>query len=219
MGLAKTFLAIGISLLFTVFFAYAVYVVYEPPVYAGENTCYTNYSCYTQTEICNIKYNCGGYYYPKSAYATTPLYNETLNETEFQSCMDKQQKCILDIQNSAEYKQCFENQDACLKESRKTDPSYIYARNTFYIFVAISLITLIIGMYLIRFEGIGSGLIGGAILLVFWNIGYSWSYVHELNKYLRLFLIGLVLALLIYLGYKRIEKASSGKKKKKGKKR
>jgi hypothetical protein len=222
MGLAKAFLAIGISLLLAVFFAYAVYVIYEPPVEYGQNTCYTQYDCYSKTQICYAKYNCYGEY-PGKGYPSMPVYyNNTINETEIQVCAEEQNKCILGIETSTEYKECFENQAACIKESLKTDPHYIYSRNTFYIFAAISLITIFVGMSLIVLEGIGSGLIGGAILLVFWNIGYSWEYVSNLNKYIKLVLLGMILALLIYLGYKRIEKAGKDKgssthiKKKKG---
>ena len=212
MSLAKTFLAIGISLLFAVFFAYAVYVVYEPPLNYGSNTCYSQYDCYSKTQVCYSRYDCYGSYVGKGPVPVISLnYNNSLNESQIQDCTREQSKCIFDIENSSEYKTCFSDQENCLQESMKTDPQYIYSRNSFYILALIGLAAIIAGMFLIYLEGIGSGLIGGGIILILWNIGYSWQYVSNLNKYVKLILLGLILVILIYLGYKKIENAGSKK--------
>ena len=70
----------------------------------------------------------------------------------------------------------------------------------------IGLAAIIGGMSLKKLEGIGSGLLGGGILVVLWSLGYSWRYWSEFNEYVKLALLGLVLAVLIYFGYKKIEK-------------
>jgi len=47
MKLAKSFLAIGIAIIFAVFVAYGYYTIYEPPGHVSTNSseCYKTYNC------------------------------------------------------------------------------------------------------------------------------------------------------------------------------
>jgi len=178
MGLAKTFLAIGIAVIFAVFVSYALYVIYEPPKdYSyGSNACYKIYNCEQQIIDCQRQFNYSDY-----------------------------QDCYLNVTQSTQYKTCQELYSKCNEEFQKKTPQYIYSRNSFYILIAIGIIAIITGILLTGLEGIGSGLMGGGILVVLWSLFYTYQYWSILNKYIKLIALGVVLAILIYLGYKKLE--------------
>ena len=161
MELAKTFLAIGIAIIFTVFIGYLVNTLYEAPEYQ---------------------------YQEESPYA---------------HCNEKYSNCY-----SLEGKEAWECREAnkkCTEEVRKTTPQHKHQRNTFYILTIIGIITIIVGISLTSLEGIGSGLIGGGILTTLWSLMYTYSYWLGFNKYVKLIVLAIVLFILIYLGYKKIE--------------
>lgn len=162
-GLAKTFLAMGISVLFVAFVAYGLYALYEPPkaVYTdGENTCYQTFKCEELLTASN----------------------------EYRDCIDMRSEC---------------NQKAA-EERQK--PQIIYARNSFIILMSIGLAAIIAGIFLASLEGIGSGLIGGGVLVVVWALIYTARFWMTLHKGIKLAFLGLILGILIYFGYKKLEK-------------
>ncbi|GAG10307.1 unnamed protein product [marine sediment metagenome] len=126
MSLAKTFLAIGIAVIFALFIGYALDVIYEKP--SSNN--YGNYDSY--------------------------------------------------------------------KEARDK-----YNLNLFIILIIIGAVAITVGLFLYSFEGIGSGIFGGGVLTVIYGSIISWG---VLNKYLKITLLFVVLVLLIFLGYKKLEK-------------
>jgi len=178
MRLAKTFLAIGIAVIFAVFISYALYVIYEPPKdYSFKtNDCYKTYNCQQQISDCQRQSNYSDYEY-----------------------------CYSTVTRSTQYKTCQELYDKCNEEFQKKTPQYIHSRNSFYILMVIGIITIITGILLTGLEGIGSGLMGGGILVVLWSLVYTRQYWFTLNKYIKLTALGVVLAILIYLGYKKLE--------------
>jgi hypothetical protein len=180
MGLAKTFLAIGIAIIFAVFVSYGLHVIYEPPKdYSyGSNDCYKTYNCQQQISDCQKQYN-----YSDTGY----------------------QDCYSSVTQSTQYKTCQELYTKCNEEFQKKTPQYIHSRNSFYILLVIGIITIIAGILLTSLEGIGSGLMGGGILVVLWSLIYTRQYWFTLNKYIKLIALGIVLAILIYLGYKKLE--------------
>lgn len=165
MSLAKLFLAIGISLIFAVFVSYALYALYEPPVYPN---------CYKLTEKCQ----------QLSDPASTKCFNEVQQSSEYQTCDQQFQQL-----------------------------SYQYARNSFYVLFILGIAAVITGIFLTSLEGIGSGLIGGGVLVIIWSLFYSSQYWFTLSKYVKIVALGIVLILLIYLGYIKIENKSKSKKK------
>ena len=76
----------------------------------------------------------------------------------------------------------------------------------------IGLLAVLAGSFIIPIEGVSSGLIGGGILLLLWDVAYTWQYWLHLNKYLRLTTLGIVLIVLFYLAYKRFENVTLKKK-------
>ncbi len=184
MGLAKTFLAIGIAIIFAVFVSYALHVIYEPPTndsYGG-NKCYTEFNCQQKIYDCQGQYN-----------YTSPNYTQNYNN------------CYTIITQSEEYKNCQEQFTKCSEDAQKHSARYVHSRNSFYILMVIGIIAIITGILLTGLEGIGSGLMGGGILVVLWSLVYTWQYWFTLNKYVKLVALGIVLIILIYLGYKKLE--------------
>lgn len=180
MTLAKTFMAIGIAVIFAAFICYGVSVIYESPKghsYTSSNVCATSYPCQNQFESCN------------------QLNHSSSNSVE----------CRKNVLESGEYKQCSENLSKCRNDAQKKTPQYFYSRNIFYILIILGILSIILGMFLLKFEGIGSGFIGGGVLIVLWAVASTYSYWVYFNKWVKLSALGLVLIVLIYLGYKKIE--------------
>ena len=96
--------------------------------------------------------------------------------------------------NQTDYTQKLEK----YREDRKR-----YSSNMFIIFSIIGLLTTFIGISLSRIETVGSGIIGGGILTILSGIVIGWS---SMNEYVRILVLGSILAFLIYLAYKKIEK-------------
>ncbi|MBD3310572.1 hypothetical protein GF351_05110 [Candidatus Woesearchaeota archaeon] len=200
MGIAKTFLAIGIAVVFAVFVAYGLYVVYEPPKYQYESSdCYQNYDCEEMLEKC----------YPER--------NATNQTAPMPIRVPYKNECIDEVQSSEEYIGCRIARDECEDEFLQTTARYKHSRNSFWILMFIGIAAIVAGMFLNHLEGIGSGIMAGGILVILWSLGYTAEYWFKLNKYIKLFMLGVVLVLLIYLGYKRLEDKLDGKDKKSSK--
>ena len=77
----------------------------------------------------------------------------------------------------------------------------VYNRNVFIILVVLGLISLGLGFLIIQAAPVANGFLGGGLLsLIIGSVRY-WS---EMNDYLRFIILGLALAALIWLGYKKI---------------
>jgi len=204
MKLSRIFLAIGIAVIFSVFVGYAIYVFYEPPKYYLDqnNTCYQQFYCENMTADC----------YSNKTYAAEigyPVYNEgpmPVSIPENKAVGNFNQTCYNDIINSGIYLQCLEQRDNCNTDFQKSTRRYAHARNSFYILVAISIITLIVGAFFVTIEGISSGLIGGGLLVMIWALIYTAEYWLTLGKYVKLLALFAVLVLLFYIGWKKFRK-------------
>lgn len=184
LSLAKSVLALGIAVLFAVFIGYGYTVVYERPTYLGNskpNTCYAQYNCSEQCSKMAKTAEIGG-------QITSPSL------------------CTQVQMSSPEYIACQKLQKECLGEWKKQGPMYAYSRNSFYILGIISLASIIAGALLISLEGIGSGFILGGVLLLVWTLVYTASYWMLLNRPAKVILLGIGLVVLVYFGYKRIDR-------------
>ncbi|MFY9492996.1 MAG: hypothetical protein WAP55_00715 [Minisyncoccia bacterium] len=77
----------------------------------------------------------------------------------------------------------------------------VYNRNVFVILVVLGLISLGLGFLVINAAPVANGFLGGGLLsLIIGTVRY-WS---DMNDYLRFIILGLALAGLIWLGYKKI---------------
>lgn len=78
----------------------------------------------------------------------------------------------------------------------------VYNKNVFIITGAIGIIVIIIGA-LLELTSVGAGLFGGGILLVIVAVIRYWS---SLADWARFIILGIVLAVLIWVGYTKLKK-------------
>lgn len=184
MKLQKRFLAAGIAIIFVIFIGYALYVFYPPPKYYDEepNTCYEDFACHAMFDTC---------------------YNETaqLEETQGKP-LRYDNSCYQEIEASAAYKECQRNLDTCQENYQSTTQGYKHARASFIILILIGLSGIGASMF-IRLDAVSSGILGGGILTIIWSLMYTTQYWLLASKYVKLFLIAIVLGLLIYLGIRK----------------
>ena len=157
MSLTKTFLALGISVFFVLFVAYALFIFYEPPQKL-------------HLEDTNCSLNCTKLKLPSG------------------------------------YEHCFEKEQKCLNEARLNSPRFRNKMISFFILLGVGIAAIVLGIYLSQLEGIGSGFIGGGILTLLWSLIYTQEYWTRMSRYFKLAAIGFVLLILIYLGYKKMER-------------
>lgn len=188
MALIKTFLAMGIAILFTVFIAYGLYVVYEPPQerYAINN-CSNDFQCY-------------------DLFRDKCTQDPIVDENNISVPRKYDFACENQVRNSAAYRECINANDACLREAKLQSPMFNYSRNSFWILLVIAAGSITAGILLSSLEGIGSGFVGGGILLVLWTLSYTYLYWLEFGKFIKLGAIGALLVLLVWLGYKKLDK-------------
>ena len=94
-------------------------------------------------------------------------------------------------------KECNEATDAWNKLMEK------HNSKSFIILAIISIAAILAGL-LINLEAVSSGILGGGILLLIYSVIRYWGI---LNKYVRLGLLGAALIILLYYGYKKVDKA------------
>jgi|APSaa5957512622_1039677.scaffolds.fasta_scaffold02115_12 hypothetical protein len=87
----------------------------------------------------------------------------------------------------------------CREDYNNADSSY--ERNIFSANLIIGIIVLIIAFFL-SIEAISSGLMGGAVMLIVYG---SIRYWEELDDVFRAFMLGVVLVILIWLGYRNLK--------------
>ena len=77
-----------------------------------------------------------------------------------------------------------------------------YNRNVFIAAAGIGIIILIVG-FALKMASVSAGLMGGGVLTILYGIIRYWS---DLPDYGRFVILGIVLAILIWLGYRKIKK-------------
>ncbi|MFH1307595.1 MAG: hypothetical protein ABIH72_01975 [archaeon] len=87
----------------------------------------------------------------------------------------------------------------CQKEYESVD--VVYREKVFIIAVITGLIVLIVGIIL-GLQSVSLGLMGGGVITMFIGTIQYWD---RLGKYLRLIILGVVLAILIWIGYKKLK--------------
>ena len=91
----------------------------------------------------------------------------------------------------------------------------IYFRNVFIISGIVGIIAIIIGAVL-NIMSVSAGLFGGGVLTIIYGTTNYWS---ELADWARFIILGIALAVLIYLGYKGFSVLGFGGKESKDKKK
>ena len=180
----KIIVAIAIAIIFAFFIGYLISSFYEEPRY--ENYC--NESIIMKNYIYNTSTSCeqaGGvwnaYYADKYVqYASETGQPAPITTPIMQGSCDLGYYCSRDLQKDME----------------------IYNRNVFFITSAIGIITIIIS-FMLALEFVSNGFLAGSIFLILYGTTRYWGFMT--NK-VKAVMLGLVLALLVWIAYKKLSK-------------
>ncbi|MBN1377185.1 hypothetical protein JW949_02525 [Candidatus Woesearchaeota archaeon] len=129
--------------------------------------------------------------YGIETFYSSPKYYDFCNYSRFYDEMDYK-----DLNDSASIKE----QEACFNEYDNVRE--IYNRNVFIITLIIGLSALLAGALILQSESVSSGIMGGGILTIIYGTLVFWG---NMSKYIRFIILAFVLALLIWLGYKKFK--------------
>lgn len=172
-------LALAIVVVLNLFFNYGVFTFYKSPDYEKFCPVELNQKAYSDKQSCEAV---GGKWFennePKAYYR-----GEIPVPVEPQ--IDRKGWCDATAK-------CRESYEAVRE---------VYNRNVFIILVVLGLISLGLGFLVIGASPVANGFLGGGLLsLIIGTIRY-WS---SMDDYLRFIILGIALAALIWLGYKKI---------------
>jgi len=91
--------------------------------------------------------------------------------------------------------------DMCNKEFR--DVMEIYNRNVFIVAVIAGLICVLLGGIILKLESVSAGIMGGGVLSIIYGTLRYWG---EMGDVLRFSILGIVLIVLVWIGYKKFKK-------------
>jgi uncharacterized membrane protein YraQ (UPF0718 family) len=179
--LKKTILGIAIALVLVFFIGYAVNTFYEEPEF---------------DEVCeDIPMNmevesCEGYQ-QKSTEEPRPI---ELPKEKYCNCYEIDKEGTLKCEaNNPEYEDCREEY-----EDMRED----HARVSFIVLVILGLISILLGGIFLRVEAVSSGVMGGGVLTLLYAAMRYWGSIQD---YARLIILGVALAVLVWIGYKKLK--------------
>lgn len=178
--LQKIALALSIIVVLNMLFNYGLYTFYPSPKY--DNFCgEEGRQYYGDKESCEaiggewMAYNQGAY--PRPAKVVTREGSVIDEPTEY---CDATASC-----------------GKLYNETRS-----LYNRNVFIALVSLGIVSVILGFFFVAVSAVSMGLIFGGLISVFiGNIRY-WS---DMNDYLRLVVLAIALAALIWIGYRKLK--------------
>lgn len=91
--------------------------------------------------------------------------------------------------------------DTCNVEYR--DASEGYNKVIFIVTLILGLAAVIIGALILKIEPVGSGIMGGGVLTMIYGTLRYWGNLADVGRFI---ILGLILAILIWLGYKKLNK-------------
>ncbi len=190
MELKKVMLSIGVGILAALFIGFLIDAIYPAPKYE---------------DYCNNQY-----------YSSSPVIAKDQSLCNFTYDMPFRDNCTNSkgmIQDSYDSTGCIikETCNYCDRDYQKANEDY--SRNLFYITAPVGLILIILGLYLpVAIDAIASGVLLGGILTM---VQITMRIFGDLGKWPRVFLLGLELALVIWIGIKKVSDFKVSKKKKK----
>ena len=172
-------LAVAIVVVLNMFFNYGVSTFYKSPDY--EKACPTELmqNKYENKDACEAV---GGKWFEGSTAVYQGEYNVPVpagDKSSNTSWCDATAKCREEFQNAQNF----------------------YNRNVFIILEIAGLIAFLLGLFAINAKAVSNGFLGGGVLsLIIGTVRY-WS---GMDDYLRFGILGIALAILIWVGYKKI---------------
>ena len=210
----QALLAISITVIFAFFVFYGIWAFYKAPKY--ENFC-NDSSIYPADKFRGA--------YPAEAYPSKPVPTQAVYENET-ACLEiggkwtprnyECPKCDCPegwwtINEGDDFRTLKACSDGCYCPKGSCDPYYTcrtnfenaskkYERNVFIVSMILGVIAIIISL-LIAIDSISIGFMAGGILVVIVALIRYWS---ELGDKLRFVILALVLIILIWIGYKKL---------------
>lgn len=83
------------------------------------------------------------------------------------------------------------------------DAREVYNRDVFFISLVAGLIALIVGGIVLKIESVSIGIMGGGILTIIYGTIRYWG---DMSDVYRFIILGVVLGVLIWMGYKKLKK-------------
>lgn len=200
----ETILGFSIAIIFVFFVVFGIKAFYKEPKY--ENFCKLG----VPIDFVSGK---GGYY--------TEPYPARMKEPEQSVCAksnleyDKFRKVCAekneDVLYEYDYKGCQAAKECTSCNMDFNKATNVYFRNVFIISGIVGIIVIIIGA-LLQITSVSAGLFGGGVLTIIYGTTSYWS---ELADWARFIILGIALAVLIYMGYKGFSIFGFGSKKEK----
>lgn len=176
-------LAIGIAIIFALFVGYGVATFYKSPKY--DDFCKGKEfprPYLEEKQVCNI--NCS-YVAP--------------DENLTNDCNEKKGDLLANYDD----KGCIKSYYCEMCAKGFMDSNEKYNKNVFIITLIIGLIAIIVGGIVLNLVSVSSGLMGGGILTVIYGTIRYWGYMPDVVRFIEL---GVVLAALIWISYKKLKK-------------
>lgn len=183
--LQKIVLALSIIIVLNLFFNYGIYTFYPSPKYNDFCT-EENRKYYDNQEDCEAVGGEWGAYSGRAQYpkSVLPPIGEFEEPTEY---CDAQATC-----------------------KKQYDEVYsLYNRNVFIALVLLGTTSITLGFFLVAVSAISAGFLFGGLLSLFIGTTRYWS---DMNDYLRLIILGIVLMVLIWLGYRKLKDKEENEK-------
>lgn len=180
--LKRTILGISIAIILVLFIGYGINTFYKSPEY--EDFCEEKFPEPVRIEKEDIS-KCDAV--------------QTANEAFEDSCY--RQGGIVRYETDEDGCQVANECDMCNKEYREV--MGIYNRNVFIIAVVAGLICVILGGIILKLESVSAGIMGGGVLSIIYGTLRYWG---DMGDVLRFIILGIVLAILIWIGYKKFKK-------------
>jgi hypothetical protein len=182
-SIKKTILGIGIALLLVLFWGYSVHTFYERPE--------SDDFCKDTKPMIEVDY-CEDY----DEEVIHPEFRGPVPVPGGKGCycyeVDKEGNKKCETANP-EYTKCWESYDVSREKHEK---------NSFIVLVILGLLSIFVGGVLLKVEAVSSGIMGGGVLTLLYAALRFWG---SLPDYGRLLILGVALATLIWLGYKKFK--------------
>lgn len=140
-------------------------------------------------------------FYPEpenDCYKSTPDIPEKVSDNATQEEKDDWEK---------EQRRVQQNTQECREEFEIERDQYGFIG--FIILAFIAVVLIVVSMVFIGYDSIGTGLLGGGIILLIYAILRFWG---DINQLIRLIVMAIALGALIYIGHKYVDNKTPGKK-------
>jgi len=195
MGVKQIAITVAIAVLFTTFVLVTIDAFYEMPDW---------------NDYCGQVYE-RKFSEPMPVVATTPVNCTDPLEESKNDCIDNRGDVVYkyDEKGCSQFKEC----DYCNRDFNEAEKRYF--SNFFLIIAPFGALAIILGAYY-KVEFIGSGFMFSGVILMFYATVRRFE---DLNKFLKILVIGLELGLVMFIAYKKvIPKEEITKSKKRSKK-